>query len=810
MKRWRKESVSIAVWLGSAAVFAFGLWMAVPAGAQFRSRDRILEPVDASRWSVSRGHLRASARPEFDQGELNPATRLGRVTMFFRRTPEQEAGLQSLLDQLQDRSSMNYHRWLSPEEFADRFGLSQGDVDKVAAWLRAQGLQIEQVSRSRTWVAFSGTAQQVKAALRTDLRRYAVRGETRFMMSREPSVPTAFADVVLGFRGLDDFRLKPRTSKLQRRFTSELSGNHFLAPGDLARIYNLTPLFSAGIDGTGQTVAVAGQSAIDIADVQTFRSLSGLPPNDPQIILVPSAITGDDDPEMVDGDIDESYLDIEWVGAVARNATIKYVYSDNVLDAFFYIIDENLAPVISISYGACEDPDGDVEGFTQGDANFLASIAQEANAKGITIVAPAGDSGAADCDYRESIADQGLSVDLPGGLPYATSVGGTRFNEGTGIYWGPATNNPNTALSYIPETSWNDTDLPGVDGLAATGGGSSIYFSKPSWQTGAGVPNDGARDVPDVSFNASANHDGYLVCARDISTDSPTCVSGFRDAPGGFFTVFGGTSAGVPVFAGIVALINQAAGTPAGQGNVNYILYPLAASHPSAFHDITTGDNRVPCETSPPSPDCPTTSPALIGYPAGPGYDPVTGLGSVDAHALVTAWTSVSSTVSQKGSSAGSTAPDFQLALSPPSLAINEGGSATAQLTITGFNGFTGTVTVNCSASASLTCTVAGTGNSRTITVSTAGFGSFPAIGPTSWPKILLFGLWFAAVGLGVSITMLTRRPRWALALLFASLLVGCKGGGDSTVDPPAEGTVTVQATSGSITHTAQLSVTRN
>ena len=183
------------------------------AHAQFRARDRILEPVDASRWSVMRGHLRPVARAQFDRGELDPATRLGRVTMFFSRTAEQEADLLALLDQQQDRGSANYHRWLSPEEFADRFGLTQGDLDKIVAWLQAQGLTIEQVSRSRSWVAFSGSARQVEAALRTDLRRYAVRGETHFAASREPSLPSAFAGVVLGFRGLDDFRLKPRVQK---------------------------------------------------------------------------------------------------------------------------------------------------------------------------------------------------------------------------------------------------------------------------------------------------------------------------------------------------------------------------------------------------------------------------------------------------------------------------------------------------------------------------------------------------------------------------------------------------------------------
>ena len=245
------------------ALFAVGLCVLAgssAAFAQLRLRDRILEPVDSARFSVTRGNLHPSAKPEFDQGQVGPAMRLRRVTMFFSRTQEQEARLQTLLAELQDRSSANYHRWLSPEEFGERFGLSQGDVDKIVSWLQIQGLTIEQVSRGRTWVAFSGTAQQVEAALRTDLRRYNVRGETHFAMSREPSVPSAFAGVVMGFRGLHDFRLKPRaTTKKTRvspgsRFTSFASGTerHFLAPDDFATIYNLHPLYSMGINGTGQ------------------------------------------------------------------------------------------------------------------------------------------------------------------------------------------------------------------------------------------------------------------------------------------------------------------------------------------------------------------------------------------------------------------------------------------------------------------------------------------------------------------------------------------------------------------------------
>src|SRR6185369_2057348 len=251
-------------------------------------------------------------------------------------------------------------------------------------------------------------------------------------------------------------------------------------------------------------------------------------------------------------------------------------------------------------------------------ANFYRSLAQEANAKGITWLAAAGDSGAADCDVADK-ATTGLSVDLPGAIPEVTSVGGTEFNEGSGSYYNSSNGaNGGSAKSYIPERVWNDSVDDGA--VIGGGGGKSQYFKKPSWQTGPGVPNDGARDVPDISFSASADHVGYLVMSK------------------GSMTAVGGTSASAPVFAGMVTLINQAQvskGLTAGLGNINPMLYSLAQSAPGAFHDTTVGDNKVPCEIG--SPDC--VGGTTTGYSAGPGYDLASGLGSVDLTNLVAAWT---------------------------------------------------------------------------------------------------------------------------------------------------------------------------
>ncbi len=785
---------------------------------QTRVQNRITGPIENSGWSVLGGHLRPAIETASDLGQLPPSARLARVTMFFSKTPQQQAELDQLLAQQQDPASPNYHRWLTPEEFGERFGLSQNDIDRVRQWLQSQGLQVDEVARSRTWISFSGTAQQVGAALRTDFHRYDVRGQTHFSASREPSVPGALAPVVLGFRGLNDFRMKPLAHKASVRFTSEISGNHFLAPGDLAAIYNINPLYGSGFDGRGWAIAVAGQSNIDISDVRTFRNLSGLAANDPLIVLVPQSYSGDPDPGMVAGDIDEANLDVQWAGAVARGATIKYVYSQNVLDAFSYIVDQNLAPILSISYGSCE---GGASGFTQSDANILASIAQRANAQGITIVAPSGDSGAADCDNNSAVAEQGLSVDLPGALPYVTAVGGTRFSGDSAnpsAFWAPATSNPNTALFYIPETAWNDSTS---SDLAATGGGSSRYFPKPSWQTGTGVPNDGARDVPDIALQSSGNHDGYLVCSRDVATNTPTCMNGFRKANGDL-TVFGGTSAAVPAFAGIVALINQVSNS--AQGNINPHLYAMAAASPGSFHDVTTGDNKVPFKASGLA-DCTTVNPVAIGYSAAAGFDLATGWGSIDAQSFVNNWTTVAAPAA-----GASTPASFSLSASPSSLTVKRGSCGTAQIVLPRTSGFVGTPSFTCTSAApltSVTCSVSPVANNSLLVPGDA----------RREPLLPMVAVCLSCLALLASRTLWqsggsVRKLAWLCAFALSCILagaVGCSGGGDQfsgssggfsssyvlTIDAPASmapgtGALTVTGMIGGVTSSAGLTLTVN
>jgi len=617
-----------AIFIKSAAAIATlaVLMLASPRVSitQTSLNERITGAIDERSRSIIQGHLHPLARPQLDQGRLSPVRTLHRITMMFKRTAAQQRNLAALLVEQQNPASPNYHRWLSPEEFADRFGLSSADLDKIARWLQNQGFTIDDTARSRSWITFSGTVQQMQSAFNTEMHEYLVDATRHYAAATEPSVPTAMGDVVLGFGSLNDFRLKPRVKSRKVNFTSNISGNHFLTPDDLATIYNVRPLYSAGLDGTGQKIAVMGQTNIIVSDILAFRTASGLPVTPPTTVLVP----GSADPGINPDDLGEADLDLEWAGALAPNAEIIYVNSSNgVFDSFQYSIGQNLASAISISYGDCE------RNFSRSDLNLLGALAQQANAQGITISAAAGDSGATDCDgdfTDRQVARLGLTVDAPASFPYVTAVGGTTLYD-VGNYWSTANNGNNgSALSYIPEVPWNDTLVFRESGLSAAGGGSSIYFSKPDWQSGPGVLNNGARDIPDISVSASL-HDAYLICSMG------SCVDGYRASDNTLFAVHG-TSAGPPVVSGIVALLNQRMTAP--QGNVNPGLYRLAQISPSAFHDISTGGNWMPCQAG--TRDCPRGG--LIGYGAGQGYDLVTGLGSLDVANLITSWPLLTST----------------------------------------------------------------------------------------------------------------------------------------------------------------------
>ncbi|MCU1239189.1 MAG: peptidase and in, kexin, sedolisin, partial [Candidatus Solibacter sp.] len=525
-------------------------------------------PIQDSRRVRMSGHVPPLATTQNDVGALDDGTELPAVTLVLRPTDAQQADLDRLLAAQQDPTSADYHRWLTPEQFADRFGASTDDIAAITAWVEQHNLHVTGVGRARNSVTFSGTAGDVARAFQVSFHRYSVDGRNHFANTAEPSLPVALQTAVRSIQGLNDFRMQPRAVHrltLEPNYTST-SGNHYLSPDDLATIYNVKALWNAGYDGSGQKIAIAGQTRVDVTDIQKFRAKFQLPAADPQMILVPNTR----DPGTSTDDLGEADLDLEWAGATAPQASILYVYSYNVMDAVQYAIDQNLAPVLSVSYGLCEPQ------TLPSDMLTMQAWARQANAQGMTWINAAGDSGGADC--LTGTSGGGLAVDSPADIPEVTGIGGTTFSEGSGQYWNASTNaNGGSVVSYIPETVWNDS----TSGNPASGGGGySTQFAQPSWQTGLGVPQNGARNVPDIALAASAEHDGYLVYS------------------GGQLQVYGGTSAGTPAFAGITSLLNHylvstGAQSAPGVANINPRLYALAQAGTGAFHDVTTGDNTV-------------------------------------------------------------------------------------------------------------------------------------------------------------------------------------------------------------------------
>jgi uncharacterized protein (TIGR03437 family) len=574
--------------------------------------NRILSKIDSSKRYVLPGRVHPLATAANDAGEVDSSFPLPNLTMMLQPTAAQQSRLQQLLQDQQNPQSPSYHQWLTPEQYAGQFGVSASDAAQIAQWLEGQGFTVDPVSRSRTFLTFRGTAGQVQNAFGTAIHRYQVNGQMHYANATDPTIPAALSPLVAGIRGLDDFRPKPKMVKARPNWTIGRS-EYVLAPDDFATIYDIAPMYSAGTNGTGQKIAIVGQSTISSSDIKHFWTTFGLTSVNLTQIQVPR-----ENPGLSQGDVDESSLDIEWAGAVARDATIVYVYSYDVWDSATYAVDNAVAPVLSMTYGACEMYDlADLPTYRQ--------LVQQANAEGMTWLAAAGDQGSTDCDGGNTVAEGGLAVDAPGSIPEVTAMGGTSLS-GASSYWNASnTSTDASAKGYVPETAWNDTavSLAQGGGIAATGGGASVYFPQPSWQTSAGVPNDGWRHVPDISLNAGVYEVPYYVYCS-------VCM----DTEGGVEYV-GGTSAATPTMAGVVALLNQYLKTN-GLGNINPTIYKLFQTAPSAFHNNITGNNIEPCAYG--SPGCVNGEEGFTAN--GSGYSSVVGFGSVDATQFIQQWNS--------------------------------------------------------------------------------------------------------------------------------------------------------------------------
>ncbi len=697
---------------------------------------RIVARVDDTSLVTIHSSTHPAIRTAKDMGRLSPSVVMGDLILVLKRSDEQQAALNKLNADQYNASSPSYHQWLAPAEFGAAYGVAQADVETVSDWLQNHGFTIQEIPPSRTSIRFSGTAGQVEATFHTEMHSVEYQGETHIANMSDIQIPAALTPVVVGVKALHNFFPKA-AHHLSSQDRSSLEGSGVMKhPGLLkeslnvpalvvttpvasiiqAEIANGTAIQTSGssgvrpaeksapkiIDGTGQTIAIAGRSNILLEDIATYRSCSGLPANTPTVIVTNSdpGVTAYPDDRL------ESSLDIEWAGGIAPGATFVLVTSstetgstDGLLLSEMYAVNNNVAPVLNVSYGECE--------LFMGTAGNLlyANLWQQAYTQGIAVFVSTGDGGSATCDggysgSESNIADyaaiMGLTVNGFASTPYNVAVGGTDFNWTSDSF-------SSTKQDYVTEIAWNDTitnplvvssfnSQYGVDydaeGWAnriygdylngsislsdyltwiepiGTGGGVSNCtssdqsttssctggYAKPAWQAGVpGILASEKRTIPDVSFFAGNGLFGTaaLIC------DSFSIPCNYTTEANINAQSVGGTSVSAPAMAGVMALINQYAGTP--QGNPNPVLYALAAKQSWAacsaeiatnasacyFRGTDTGNSQAPCAAGTPNCTLESSNDALgilSGYTATIGYNKATGLGSLNIANVVLNW----------------------------------------------------------------------------------------------------------------------------------------------------------------------------
>ena len=650
---------------------------------------RIAGPVDEGSLVVLTGNVPAVARAEFDRGEAPASTQMTHVRLVLARSSQQEAALDKYLAELQDKSSPNYHKWLKPAEFGKIYGPADSDIAAIVHWLQSHGMQVDPVQPGRTNISFSGSVQQIQDMLNISIHSFDMRGEQFLSNTNNPSIPAALVPVVSGVARLNTLQPKPqhvtgqmglydpaahrlqaasqstgRTPRAELTNGSGANSTLYLVPGDAATIYNTPNSFNANFStgtsytGNGVTIGIGGVATIKPSTVVSYRQRFLGDSKAPTVINV-------DGTTAVGIDQFESYTDNELAGGVAPGANIVFYTAVTLDTAIDQMLTDNTVDIFSLSYGACELD------LTTSDNQVISAWWQQAAGQGIAVTVSTGDSGSGGCDYGTMTAVGGVKVSGYASTPYNIAVGGTDFGPLLTSFTtyvgdsasGTAANFYRTATKYIPEWTWNDSttvnttisaNVPYMDptnanatNIQAAGGGKSTCsvntttytgstenkgtctsgYAKPAWQRGAGVPNDSARDIPDISLMAGAGGDAaaWLVCSDDQSTvGTVTITADCTTQTDGSFYFFGvgGTSTSAPAFAGFLALVQQKTGGRLGQAAKDlYDLYNGA--HAAAiFHDVTIGDISVPCTN--PSPNCSRNAAGnyfLTGYDTTAGYD---------------------------------------------------------------------------------------------------------------------------------------------------------------------------------------------
>ncbi len=590
---------------------------------------RILGPInDASRVTLQ-GNTRPEAIAANDLGQVEDSLPMEHMQLLLSRAPAQQAALDAYTASLSDKNSSSYHQWLTAQQIGDKFGVAQADIDLITGWLTLHGFTVNTVYPNKVLIDFSGTAAQVREALGTEIHGYQVNGVRHIANASDPRIPAALAPVVAGVVSLHDFMPHP-LHKMRSEYTFTSSGSTYYAvtPSDLATIYNLTPLFTAGYTGAGQTIVVIEDTNVySTTDWSTFRSTFGLSGytsgSFTQVHPAPRSGTNNcANPGVVVGNDGEAILDAEYSSAAAPGAAIELASCKDTSTTFGGLIAlQNLLnasstppALVSISYGECEAENG-----ATANAAYNTTY-QQAVAEGVSVFVSAGDEGAASCDADLTKATHGIGVSGFASTPYNVAVGGTDFGDsyaGTNATYWNATNTSTygSAKSYIPEIPWNDSCasqlIASIEGYSTTYGtngfcnsttgkdyflttasgsggpsgcatgrpstngvvsGTCKGYAKPSWQSLVGVLSDGVRDLPDLSLFAANGVWGhyYVFCYTDTAGGGAACTG----APSGWAGA-GGTSFSSPILAGIQALVTQKWGR---QGNPNPIYYKIAAA----------------------------------------------------------------------------------------------------------------------------------------------------------------------------------------------------------------------------------------
>ncbi len=530
---------------------------------------RVTQKVDNSKRTTLYGHVSGAIRTATDLGRQEPSTPSPGMLMILKSSEDQKKEIRKVIDEQQDKRTANYHQWVTPEEFGEHFGVHDADLEQIKDWLRAQGFTVDEVSKSKRVIRFSGSIGQVEKAFQTEMHLYNYRGEMHVANNSKISVPEAFKKVIGGVT-LHNFYRKGTFDREKQiklggtikgknpKYTSS-SATHYVGPTDFATIYNTAPLLAAGINGTGETIAIVGRSDILLSDVQSYRQLFNLPPNDPTFIHA-----GQDN-GTEPGDDGESDLDVEISGGYAPNAHVDFVIGtptflvDGITNSIEYIVENNLSDIMSISYGSCEA----VEGV--GGNEFNNQAFEQAAAQGITTFIASGDDGPAGCDdQNDSYEVLGYAAPAEGSTPYVTAAGGTGLSGDAAAnyskYWSATTNGYylSSALEYIPEYPWNiakgsnvTADTSGLSGLWSGSGAVSAYYLRPSWQQGANSailtsPTDPAMVAYLAGSGGSVTTEspGYWVASVTLTNGGG---SGYTTAPS--VTWSGGTCTTLPATA---------------------------------------------------------------------------------------------------------------------------------------------------------------------------------------------------------------------------------------------------------------------